>query len=195
MSRIKGTQKVSTKLTRAEKQALSVEKWQMIKELVELNKEAEKVLKAMSREEVREFRRNLKKTKATVHHVGELAKQYFKISAIKLPKPPVALRLPTPIDNLFPSNQGVATSIYNNISSRPEGLAYWLTIVNWKIEYAGEKNVIQEWVQDYFDASFGYEDDGLGGWNTDYMKGGSILDEWEQAYRVIVLGEEPVYEI
>lgn len=54
---------------------------------------------------------------------------------------------------------------------------------------------MQEWVQDYFDANYGYEDDGLGGWSTDYAKGGSILDEWEQAYRVIVLGEEPVYEI
>jgi len=188
MPRIKYTQKVSTKLTRAEKQALSVEKWKLIQEITKINQDAEEVLKSMSTDAVREFRKNLKKTSANINAVANTLKIKLKLPNIKLPvakTAPISFgkisrRVSTPLDIWF--NEGLATSIWENISASVEGPAYWMEILSYIIS-KGRKDVIWTlWSGRYFND---YEQDESGEWYTDYEDGYDCLREFQAVYTIL----------
>ena len=187
MPRIKYTQKVSTKLTRAEKQALSVEKWKLIQEITKINQDAEQVLKSMNTDAVREFRRNLKKTSANIQAVASTLKVHLKLPNIKLPTTSSSIgfgkfnnRVMTPLDHLF--NEGLATSIWNNISAAPEGVSYWMNILSTIVNY-GRKDLIFEIWNGYYFSDYEEIDDE---WSTDYVEGHDCLKEFEYIYKNIV---------
>lgn len=189
MARIRYTQKVSQKPTLSEKQAFSIERWQIINELKQINKEIDEMLRNMSKAEVRELRKGLKKVKATVSgiktHLRTVYGPRLKVgdSIVKEFTSFAKIRVATPIDGLI-RNEGIATSIWNNISSSFEGPSYWLEVIKTLIARNGEQYIGGEWINHYFHASYGYEDEGLG-YMTDYALGQSIMDQWKEEYETI----------
>lgn len=190
MARIRYTQKVSQKPTLSEKQAFSIERWQIINELKQINKEIDEMLRNMSKAEVRELRKGLKQVRASVSSIKKHLRTNYgsKLKGVKSVVSELTnfakMRIATPIDHLIP-NEGVATSIWNNISSSFEGPSYWLEVIRTLIARNGLEYIVGEWIGHYFNASFGYEEDGLTGWNTDYALGQNIMDQWKEEYETI----------
>lgn len=195
MPRIKYTQKVSTKLTRAEKQALSVEKWKLIQEIAKINQDAEEVLKSMSTDAVREFRKNLKKTSANISAVASTLKIHLKLPNLKLPalkttpidftkvkKPP---RQFTPLDALI-TNPGLASSIWNNIEATGK-INHYINIIS-DIVHAGRLDtIVNTWFSYYFND---YETDSEGEYVPDYLDGYACLKNFEAIHELLGLGEK-----
>lgn len=174
-------QKVSKKLTRAQKQAISMERWAIIRELSELQEEVKAAIKEVmsSQSATRELRRQLKDVKATVTDVKAYVRQRFKVSFGKSYTSPVfenKIRPVTILDSLG-LKPGVATSIYNVISksSRYNEL---LEVVKWFVGKYGADEASWVWIQEYFNSrSNPYEDEGLG-YNTNILKGEDVLEDW-----------------
>lgn len=179
-------QKKSTKLTRAQKTAASIEKWAIINELKEKVDELRTEIESLSREKARLLRKTVKLQQLTsVENIREFIMKQFKISLPKFglrdDKYNNRIKLErraTPIDNLFPSNQGVATSVFNNMLLMSEGLDYWLTIVKTMISMHGERTIAYDWISMYFDAGQ-YEESGYG-YMPETMTAQEIFKAWER---------------
>lgn len=182
-------QKVSKKLTRAQKQAISMERWAIIRELSELQEEVKTAIKeAMSTQSTaRELRRQLKDVKATVTDIRSYVKARFNINLVKKAYETPSIRIPTPLDEYF--NRGLATSIWANIKAAPEGEAFWLEIISTIVNFGRKDMIFNIWDGYYFSD---YEDfDGT--WNTDYIEGYDCLKEFLAIYNAIAekVGKKP----
>ena len=193
MARIRYGQKVSTKLTRAEKQKLSVDVWEKVNILAKETEHLESYLKQLGKDEVREITRKLKSIKTSLENVKVALHSAInvkftaflnekgvktKTALIKMP------RLATPFDALL-RDKGLATSVYNVAVASPEGLGYWQKILAWWINRYSWEQFRDAWIQDYFDSSYGYEDEGLG-YPTNYALGNSILQRYRDDYEWVV---------
>lgn len=179
-------QKKSTKLTRAQKTAASIEKWAIINELKEKVEELKTEIESLSREKARLLRKTVKLQQLTSPEgIREFIMKQFKVN---LPKFDLRSnkysnrikleRTSTPIDHLFPNNQGVATSVFNNMLSMPEGLEYWQIVVKTMIAMHGEKTIAYDWISMYFDAGQ-YEESGYG-YVPELSTAQEIFKAWER---------------
>lgn len=193
MARIRYGQKVSTKLTRAEKQKLSVDIWEKVNILAKETEHLEAYLRQLGKDEVREITKKLKSIKSslenvkiTLHSAINVKFTEFlnkkgvktKTALIKMP------RTATPLDHLL-VNKGLATSVYNVAVASPEGLSYWQKILAWWINRYSLEQFKDAWIQDYFNSSYGYEDEGLG-YPTNYSLGNSVLQRYRDDYEWVV---------
>lgn len=174
-------QKVSKKLTRAQKQAISMERWAIIRELSELQEEIKIAIQEVMRSSssYAEFRKQLKGVKATKTDVRAYVKKRF---GLKLGKQYTApsfenkMRPVTILDSLglLP---GVATSIYNVIS-KSNRYNELLQVVKWFVGKFGAEEASTVWINQYFQSrSNPYEDEGLG-YITNIVKGEDVLADW-----------------
>lgn len=179
-------QKKSTKLTRAQKTAASIEKWAIINELKEKVEELKTEIESLSREKARLLRKTVKLQQLTSPEgIREFIMKQFKVNlpkfGLRSDKYSNRIKLErtsTPIDHLFPNNQGVATSVYNNMLSMPEGLEYWQTVVKTMIAMHGEKTIAYDWISMYFDAGQ-YEESGYG-YVPELTTAQEIFKAWER---------------